>query len=971
MVLLCQTCHGNFDDPEDAISRFFLDAATGTGEKAAEAVEASDGETREDDDRRRSRGAFWVCKIANGIPVRGSDASAREKTHVLFLSGEQVRSREFVMKGIPVLYGHTSAPIGRVLCAWHVHEADDEDDVERFGVALLAVIDPAALKELAKCAFLHGTEGSLGTVGGVPDEVTVTFAGARRDAVGVFCRPAKLEFCLRNYRFHAAAEASTRWPDGAPVDPNAATSVHKRGNEERANDRRCDAEMAGSEGETDADDARAKPNADEARDDEALQKAATEAKRAYETMRRREAENAQTMSVARAMLEEMAKKNARDLMASETPVATKVKRDLERMCRAGYIRDPDDPNLPVVKDGEAVKTLVNFHAREFPELLSRGLLETMMQAWGEDEKNEDDAWRDSKATADGRSTETPSGNAVAQGLAAVRASATRVSDALKRARAGRREAIRKLKGLCIATRQQTEGEETQRDDDDRRLAEAEEALGLRSPLSGACTETRATTSERKSFHLDGDDRRGLVESNRTEVPASGVVDAAASEAVQREKSRHASETKKRKDARDRRDGAMYRRLVEVDDTEYGMVNDFLESRRRRLEGKTTGDDEDRDAEKSGTATRRDKDSSTDTLKKMVQEAVRDATGRRRRSDEQGHRRYREDDFARSRSESPVSLSRRRYRPYPRDPKRRSGHRRRWYYDDDDDDDDDDDGDDDGDVDVDQRPKSRWQHARRQRARENRRRQRAIESSGSETENDGSAGLCPPKRRRFRQTDREGGDAREDQARGRRSTRRSNDVRESTKERARRSKVPEGDANDDKNREVDDGGSGADEEDRELAKLGGMVNRILAKMFVDAKASSLQVARPATPTPDKQTPATDKDDGRVDAPSGAHDAGESNARSGRDAEPARSESARGERASEKTTDNGSEKGNKGQATTTPGATAGASVRPRATAVRASGVGGAFGESLQTMQRGRDEQGFLKRHVEALTKLNLVE
>ena len=517
MSLLCQRCHGNFANP---------------GQVAKELLKETPATTM-----------CWICKILERVPQEEREASAEESTDRLFLSGEQVSS--FRLKDLPIKYGHTSDPIGRVLCGWHIHD-DGGDDPRRFGVAVLGALDEGVVGRLGQALLLLGTEGSLGTVDGVPDEVTVTFAGARKNALGCFCRRSSIDEALRNYRFYKPSVATR------------ASDVMEREEEE-------DATAAAEATTSDVHGEDEKEEEEEAA--EGVLEAYESLKKELEEKIRKERENDAALSAARAMLEEMAKKNISELLTSATPTASKLRRDYNDMLKAGYIRDPDRPADREATPGDAMKALVNFHAREFPELLTQSVLEAMEEAWkrGRAHKRDDEVDNDggggggsgdsSSSTTKTKTTTTTSlvsrelmnlasTGGVAEKLAAVRASVIRASQVLEGATKGKRI----LQRLYRQTRRKNDA-----------LSEAEKSLAIDSPPRPRSRPLPTNLAEEKE----------TAQKTTTTTTAPKTT-----------KNKNNSMAQGDEGTPSRRHP---KRLVEVNETEYTMVKDFLD-RKRMAEG---------------------------------------------------------------------------------------------------------------------------------------------------------------------------------------------------------------------------------------------------------------------------------------------------------------------------------------------------------------------------------------------------
>lgn len=329
--MLCKTCHDEFD-PEVTLQNALADA-------------------RDD--------VFWVSIFANDIgapPKHGSD----KKYH---LTAEAVR--EMSVKNIPVRYFHCSDPIGRVLFGWHIHWADRPT----FACACLATIDSASFQAGAPVLLTVACQSSLGTVTGVPDEISITQLGARDDTVGVFCRRKTLRDVLTRFRFfsenvaepikrnctRASKLCGSSMSGESPSDTPASTAVDAQGN--------------GSTVEVPIDE-----NEDE---DEGKMAEIESIAKQVGAIQAQLNDQSQALNITRGILEEYAVKSLAELKASEASGAKKVRKDVERMIREGVIRQPDDPNQPKVGDAYAVQELVNYNMGNFQNALNESFVDAV------------------------------------------------------------------------------------------------------------------------------------------------------------------------------------------------------------------------------------------------------------------------------------------------------------------------------------------------------------------------------------------------------------------------------------------------------------------------------------------------------------------------------------------------------------------------------------------------------------------
>lgn len=337
--MLCKTCHDGFD-PEVVLEEALSDVS---------------------DD------IFWVAIFANdiGAPLKpGTD----ETYH---LTVEAVH--KMTVKDIPVRYFHCSDPIGRVLFGWHIHW----NEKPTFACACVATISQASFKAGAPVLLTIACQSSLGTVNGVPDEISITQLGARNDTVGVFCRRDSLRETLARFHFldnsanepikqdclrasgiegalMNSAPTSITCSVPATAQPPAATPAPPPTvNEELVGTAQAPC-VAMDEHEHERKRSEIEDIAQQVRD-------------IRETLR----EQSEALNITRGILEEGAVKSLTELRASEASAASKIRKDVERMMEEGVIRNLDNPDQPRVKDADAVQALVKYNMENFPTALAK------------------------------------------------------------------------------------------------------------------------------------------------------------------------------------------------------------------------------------------------------------------------------------------------------------------------------------------------------------------------------------------------------------------------------------------------------------------------------------------------------------------------------------------------------------------------------------------------------------------------
>ena len=341
-MLLCKKCHGEFD-PEALLSRVL----SGNEE------------------------VFWICIFASdiGAPPRPG------KDKAYYLDIETVS--RWSIEDLPVRYGHTSEPIGRVLFGWHIHW----DDEPAFACASLSTIKKAPFQAGAPLLLTAACQASLGTVNDTPDEISITLRGARDDTVGLFCSRDGLRELLTRFKFFNAASvepikrnccrASNFLRSLMDTVSTATTSMEKQ--QTRPEPPAAMSTAASTPASPNpAATLQAKGNEDE----EPILKVEDLAHQICELRQKFENQN-EAMDLIRGLMEEWSVKAVGELKASEAPGTTKIRNDLDRMLSAGIIRMPDDAKQPRVENGEAIRRLVEFNINQFPATMAKSFHDTI------------------------------------------------------------------------------------------------------------------------------------------------------------------------------------------------------------------------------------------------------------------------------------------------------------------------------------------------------------------------------------------------------------------------------------------------------------------------------------------------------------------------------------------------------------------------------------------------------------------
>lgn len=335
-MLLCKLCHGEFD-PDAVVER---------------ALTESDS-------------VFWVCIFANDIgapPKPGSDTNLRLSTDTV---------KKWKIDGIPVRYGHTSDPIGRVLFGWHIHW----DDKPTFACASLSTIKQASFQTAAPILLTVACQASLGTVNGVPDEISITLLGARDDTIGLFCSRDSLRELLTRFRFFAEPikQSCCRASNfGRSIVKDMSTSTSPAGDPSQSQS--CPSN-AGHAAAPLLPSQQAQSTEDKAADEHVLE--VEEVARQVQELREKFENQAEAMNLIRGMMEEWSIKGVNEMKASEAPGASKIRRDLDRMVAAGIIRTPDDTSQPRVEDVDAIRSMMDFNMKQFPAALAKSFRDTI------------------------------------------------------------------------------------------------------------------------------------------------------------------------------------------------------------------------------------------------------------------------------------------------------------------------------------------------------------------------------------------------------------------------------------------------------------------------------------------------------------------------------------------------------------------------------------------------------------------
>lgn len=328
-MLLCELCHGKFD-PETVLKQAL-----------------SEGDS-----------IFWVCILANDIGA-APKAGIEDTLH---LSVDKVR--RWKIEDLPVRYGHTSDPIGRVLFGWHLHW----DDKPTFACASLSSIRRAPFQMSAPALLTVACQASLGTVNGVPDEISVTMLGARDDTIGLFCTRDSLREVLTRFRFFNAVDAET-------IKQNCCRASNFNRSLVKAMSTTSSQTLPGTSSATMATPT--PPSTAEANDElENTSEVDEVAQQIYE-LRQKLDDQAEAMNLIRGLMEEWSLKGVSELRASEAPGANKIRSDLERMRAAGVIRTPDDTSQPRVDNADAIREMMEFNMKQFPALIAKSFRDTV------------------------------------------------------------------------------------------------------------------------------------------------------------------------------------------------------------------------------------------------------------------------------------------------------------------------------------------------------------------------------------------------------------------------------------------------------------------------------------------------------------------------------------------------------------------------------------------------------------------
>ena len=341
-MLLCKKCHGEFD-PEAELSRVL----SGNEE------------------------IFWVCIFASDIGA--PPKSGKDKAY--YLDVETVS--RWSIEDLPVRYGHTSEPIGRVLFGWHIHW----DDKPAFACASLSTIKKVPFEAGAPLLLTAACQASLGTVNGTPDEISITLRGARDDTVGLFCSRNGLRELLTRFKFFNAASvepikrnccrASNFLCSLMDTRSTATTSIEKQ--QPRPEPLVA---MSTAAPTTVSSNPEPIPHAKCNEDEEAVLKVEDLAQQICELREKFQNQN-EAMDLIRGLMEEWSVKAVGELKASEAPGTTKIRNDLDRMVSAGIIRMPDDGKQPKVDNGEAIRRLVEFNMNQFPVTMAKSFHDTI------------------------------------------------------------------------------------------------------------------------------------------------------------------------------------------------------------------------------------------------------------------------------------------------------------------------------------------------------------------------------------------------------------------------------------------------------------------------------------------------------------------------------------------------------------------------------------------------------------------
>lgn len=338
--LLCKKCHGKFD-PETELARVL---------------------SKNDDN-------FWVCIFANDIGAPPKPASDK----ALHLDVDTVN--RWTIEGLPIRYGHTSDPIGRVLLGWHIHW----DDKKTFACASLATLRKVPFEAAAPFLLTAACQASLGTVNGVPDEISITLLGARDDTIGRYCSRKGLRDLLTRFRFFDAAiiepikrnycrasnfgisllnAMSTTTNPIVGLDPPPPSTMPTPS---IANPPAPEEQVQHAGGNEDEE---------HVLEVEDLARQICELREKFENQ-------TEAMDLIRGLMEEWSVKSVEELKAIEAPGANKIRSDIDRMVADGIIRIPDDAKQPKVDNGKALRKLVEFNLHQFPATVAKSFRDTV------------------------------------------------------------------------------------------------------------------------------------------------------------------------------------------------------------------------------------------------------------------------------------------------------------------------------------------------------------------------------------------------------------------------------------------------------------------------------------------------------------------------------------------------------------------------------------------------------------------
>ena len=320
--MFCKICHGDFDQ-EEALERVL-------------------GDERHE--------IFWVCIFANdiGLPLQPG------KDPMYHLTKETVDKMS--VEGIPVRYFHRSKPIGHVLFGWHIHWID----TQTFACACVATISPTYFKAGAPVLLTIACQSSLGTIAGVPDEISITQVGARDDTVGVFCQRNSLRQVLSRFQFFTANDVKAIKRDFVRAS--------KFGTFDMTSLAETQSGLPVTEQPIAVDGVEAmveKEGNDENRAEE-MEKIAEQVQFIRGELDRQN----ESMDMLRGIMEEFSVKSLGELETSESPAASKIRKEVQNLVQRGVIRDPDNQDQPRVDDANALKELIKHNLHEFPNAVA-------------------------------------------------------------------------------------------------------------------------------------------------------------------------------------------------------------------------------------------------------------------------------------------------------------------------------------------------------------------------------------------------------------------------------------------------------------------------------------------------------------------------------------------------------------------------------------------------------------------------